>query len=349
MALQLPIRTRGGSFADLDEVCADIVDALKEKNWSVPGIKITFKQAGSGDTKYYYVQKIAGENFLLQFGRRIDINSQTRLRTQIEDLCLEKTHRHLATILFDKVVHTTYIGTDWKHDQKTFQKLALDYLAVPSLEKKCWSSPTYERCSASEFKLDVAWLRCNVLAYIQAQSSQSPVPLPFIKPAIPFPSQHLPLYVRVTAKELKRIQKGKENPKQLPPHKRFGLSTHGLSLATIYDCGRSGLPKLACRSCRHCHLKEPTHLLNERGYRVVKLFPKDARYIYVYDEQPAIAHKTKCLATVDRLTDEHLRMAIRMAMKTCVSITDYKGDYIVPVVILSANVGQLSLDEVELY
>ena len=52
-----------------DEVCEQIVRALEERNWSVPGITVDFDVYGTGDEKYRLVRHIKGDDFKLWFCR----------------------------------------------------------------------------------------------------------------------------------------------------------------------------------------------------------------------------------------------------------------------------------------
>jgi hypothetical protein len=52
-----------------DEVCEQIVRALEERGWDVPGLTINFGVYGGEAEKYRLVRSIVGDDFVLHFGR----------------------------------------------------------------------------------------------------------------------------------------------------------------------------------------------------------------------------------------------------------------------------------------
>ena len=64
-----PVGKLNPSYSLLDEVTNKIWTLMKNRNWDVPGITVTFDLYGGSDHKYKKVESIEGDDFLLKFGR----------------------------------------------------------------------------------------------------------------------------------------------------------------------------------------------------------------------------------------------------------------------------------------
>jgi hypothetical protein len=106
-----------------DAVCMQIVTALEERAWKVPGISVSFHNYGSGDDKYRMVGDIRGEDFLLRFcrtqetlaeGRWNDIAGVTKIIIPEQDLGVYSDE--------SGPTYCRYVGDDWERDREHFLK-----------------------------------------------------------------------------------------------------------------------------------------------------------------------------------------------------------------------------------
>jgi hypothetical protein len=102
-----------------DEVCEQIVRALEERGWDVPGLSLDFRVYGTGDEKYRVLSSIRGEDFQLRFGR-----PQGRLGTwndtaAISEIQIPRMELHVYE---DESGPTlmVYVGRRWKAHKKNF-------------------------------------------------------------------------------------------------------------------------------------------------------------------------------------------------------------------------------------
>jgi hypothetical protein len=103
-----------------DEVCEQIVRALEERSWEVPGIVVDFDIYGTGDEKYRMVRRIRGNDFQLQFGR-----PQGRLGKHWNDTAAitSITIPRKQLDVYDEEYGPTlwvYVGKNWNRDKARF-------------------------------------------------------------------------------------------------------------------------------------------------------------------------------------------------------------------------------------
>lgn len=107
-----------------DEVCEQIVRALEERNWQVPGIEVEFDEYGTGDSKFRLLRNLRGENFKLHFGRvqgRAGNDSRHTWNdtAAVTDIVIPKKEIHV----YDDESGPTfylYVGKHWKRDRDQF-------------------------------------------------------------------------------------------------------------------------------------------------------------------------------------------------------------------------------------
>ncbi len=102
-----------------DEVCEQIVRALEERNWSVPGLIINFNVYGTGAQKYRLVQYIKGDSFKLHFGR-----PQTRMGNwndiaAVTEIVIPRQELHVYEDESGPTYYV-YVGKDWDSDKEQF-------------------------------------------------------------------------------------------------------------------------------------------------------------------------------------------------------------------------------------
>lgn len=104
-----------------DEVCETIVHELERRNWSVPGMTVTFSQYGSGEQKCRYVSVIRGEDFKIRFCRaqgRVgdgpynDIAAVSAVVIPCQELSVYSDESGPTFYL--------YVGQDWGSDRQVF-------------------------------------------------------------------------------------------------------------------------------------------------------------------------------------------------------------------------------------
>ena len=102
-----------------DEVCEQIVRALEERNWNVPGITVDFGVYGSGAEKYRTVRTIKGEDFKLWFCRVQARMGKWNDTAAITEIIIPEKELHV----YDDESGPTYIvyaGLDWESDKGWF-------------------------------------------------------------------------------------------------------------------------------------------------------------------------------------------------------------------------------------
>lgn len=106
-----------------DEVCERIVRGLEERNFQVPGIKVTFDEYGTGEAKFRMVKTITGNDFKLWFcrvqgrlgnGRWNDIAAVTEIVIPMMELHVYEDEA--GPTLY------TYVGKNWKRDREKFMQ-----------------------------------------------------------------------------------------------------------------------------------------------------------------------------------------------------------------------------------
>ena len=102
-----------------DEVCGNLVKALEQKQFNVPGIKVELYSYGQRET-YSRVGTIEGDDFRLTFGRRqglVDFELNNTAAVAELDIPLKK-----LKVCEDNSGPTfyLYVGTDWETDKQQF-------------------------------------------------------------------------------------------------------------------------------------------------------------------------------------------------------------------------------------
>jgi hypothetical protein len=100
-----------------DEVCEQIVRALEERNWNVPGISVEFDVYGTGDEKYRMVRHIKGQNFKLWFCRVQGNMGHYNDTAAVTEIVIPRKELHV----YDDESGPTfrvYVGKNWPKDQE---------------------------------------------------------------------------------------------------------------------------------------------------------------------------------------------------------------------------------------
>lgn len=102
-----------------DEVCEQIVRALEERNWSVPGITVDFDVYGTGAQKYRLVRYIKGDGFKVYFGRPQARMGNWNDTAAVTEIVIPQQELHV----YDDESGPTYyvyVGDDWDADKEQF-------------------------------------------------------------------------------------------------------------------------------------------------------------------------------------------------------------------------------------
>lgn len=269
-----------------DEVCDQIVRALEERNWDVPGINVEFDVYGSGDEKYRMVHCIKGDDFKLWFCR-----IQGRLNLTLNDIAavteivIPKKELHVYE---DESGPTLYVysGKNWSEDKERF--LTGSKLDSRRREEPRWYLQYKGACNCDarilgaqmththqgdrspllivdhevnkgeprqyrtwdvfhEFTL---WLKNDLLAKILEQPAADERIDVFREDITPYPDNIEPIFCFGEADDARRVYQGTLDPTELEPSKRYGLMGSGYRLLSERNDGT--VPKIAHDGFRWC-------------------------------------------------------------------------------------------------
>lgn len=366
-----------------DEVGEMIVHALEARNWRVPGIKVEFRQWGTGEEKYRYVSTIEGENFRIRFGiARQGVSTINIPRMEI-------------SVYSDESGPTLYLymGDDYGRDHAKFMdghkfnskldgkpRLYLRYNGVCRcyqegashwLAKLPHSHPgrrspllvhnndlgreydpegnePKEFATNDIFEIFNSWLTENVLKVIEAY----PVPQEaidiFYEASIPFPDYIGPLFTFGTSREAERILQGQEDPNKLEPNQRYAL------LMNRYGVGRVAedtpihelqIPGYYRRTGSFLTESNEEFVIRVRPNRANDVFIEDHAEFRVAYEKASLRRPMDPLMITRAEMDRRFRSAELAQRHSRVPIADYDGTFSQPVVVIER---ELEFDEVEL-
>ena len=202
------------------------------------------------------------------------------------------------------------------------------------------------------------WLEKFVLKYIlsfkEADIIEPPIP---VEELIPYKGPFATVYTKCVESEAKRIKKGKENLNELPPEERHAYIGSGHRLVRLHVKCNGRFPKIAYEGFIWCDVKRKSKFTNEvilsmktsfletTYFTAIRL--KYANQVYVVDNskyEETRQQLLKDIAPRDILTDEEVGDALAARATTIVPITEYKGDYKEPLVLINR---ELDFDEIE--
>ncbi len=182
-----------------------------------------------------------------------------------------------------------------------------------------------------------------------------------LSPTMPFPSSVGPLFCFAEYRDAERIRQGQENVEKLPKEDRYGLIGSGYRLAPWNVRNDGTVPEIAYEGFLWCGIGEvtpetpiesleiPGHYRRDDCERfVIRVTANRANDIYIADHA-AYEKRRKELGDAmekgrDRFTDDEVADFIRARARTIIPISEYKGGYEQPVVLVNR---ELSFDEVE--
>lgn len=211
-----------------------------------------------------------------------------------------------------------------------------------------------------EFKL---WITNNVLGLIEKHPVSNNVVNMF--PAdrdIPYPKSIGPLFTFGEWRDESRIKQGKKDRGLLSKKERYGLFGSGCRLVSLGVRNDGTIPELAydgfewcgigeidpCTSFDSLEIPGGGYSSSNREEFVIQVNPKNANGIYIADMGTREEYKRKIFEDnleQDCLNDEQYAEFLRMPARTLIPITEYKGGYEKPVVLINR---EMAFDEVEI-
>ena len=216
-----------------------------------------------------------------------------------------------------------------------------------------------------KFNEFTTWLKENVLDYIltfpEADVIQPPTPM---EELIPYEGPWETIFSICGSSDAGRIEIGKIDPKLLIPsarHAYFGKSNRLVSLS-IQNKGK--FPNVAYDGFIWCDVNQEGNVTKNSkfvdevrsemspypyfsSWYIVAIKLKYANGVYVADNSKYEETREKlfeAIAPRERLTDEELNSAIAERGATIVPVTEYKGNYKEPIVLINR---ELDFDEID--
>lgn len=365
-----------------DEVTEKIVKGLEKRNWSVPGITVDFHTYGSGEAKYRRVEYVHGENFKLYFCRPQEtLPSKLNNTAAIHELWIPNEELTVYDD-GSGPTYFLYVGDDWNLDKSWFMdsikvhsklrkkprkyiRYKRDLRTVNELIYDDDLGREYEpegdeprRISIPEmYNRFKTYLEENVLQYIESFPEEEAVEEPAVD-LIHYEGPWKEIFSLCDYDEKKRITQGMNDPQKLTPENRhayFGRGRRLVGLSVRNTCNFSEKaydgfiwadtnPEAMNYGCLNKQIKNAMGSI--RDDFLVSIILKYANDVYVVDN--ALFDETRMslfeqIAPRDTLSDEELNLAYAERAKTLIPITEYKGGYKEPLVLICR---ELDFDEI---
>ena len=245
------------------EAVHDVVRALEERNWDVPGIEVTFTVIGSGNAKKRSVETIIGQDF------KIRINPYNRGKgIGASDLWIPE--KELSVYPDESGPnYCVYTGNDWEADRKNFvsaMKWAnrqgnhdqpyVQYSGACNCRATQYRHTHPERrppvlVVSNRFDYDYAtepgadvlktdevmqvfaeYFALVVMPYITQFPTKDAVDY-FYEEPIALPEDLQPVFCFGDRNDARRVEIGSANPDKLTPSDQYGLEAKGYRLAPL--------------------------------------------------------------------------------------------------------------------
>ena len=179
---------------------------------------------------------------------------------------------------------------------------------------------------------------------------------------IPYKGPWSTVYSICDWRAAERIKKGKENPSELPLEERHAYIGYGHRLVPWNVQCRDRFPEIAYEGFIWCDVNQEQNVTQNSKLEsevmsamgsifgedhIVAINLKYANQVYVVDNskyEETRQQLFEAIAPRDRLTDEELGNAFASRGATIVPITEYKGDYKKPIVLINR---ELEFEEIE--
>ena len=365
-----------------DEVTERIVRELEKRNWSVPGITVDFHTYGTGEAKYRRVEYVYGENFKLYFGRPQGTLSSKRNDTAaIHELWIPNEELRVYDDKSGPT-YFLYVGDDWELDKRWFMDSIKVHSKLRKKPRKYikykrnlrdLSELIYNNDLDREYEPEgdeprriylpelydhfKIYLEENVLQYIESFPEEEAVEEPAVE-LIPYEGPWKEIFSLCDYDEKRRITQGMIDPQKLTPENRhayFGTGRRlvGLSVQNngkfpekAYDGFIWADPNPEARNYGYLNKQIKNAMGSIRDEFFVSISLKYANEVYVVDN--ALFDETRMrlfeqIAPRETLSDEELNLAYAERAKTLIPITEYKGGYKEPLVLICR---ELDFDEI---
>lgn len=213
----------------------------------------------------------------------------------------------------------------------------------------------------AKFNEFTKWMEENILKYIlsfpEAESIKEE-PLPEL---IPYNGPWPTIFSVCDWRSASRLALGKHDPTDLPPEERHACIGDGRRLVPLYVPYNERFPKVAYNGFIWCDVNQKisknskvrkllscvTSSVTSFGKQyIVAIKLKYANDVYVADNskyEETRRQLFKAIAPRDRLTDEEVNDVLAARGATIVPITEYKGEYKEPIVLIDR---ELDFDEI---
>ena len=220
-------------------------------------------------------------------------------------------------------------------------------------------------CISLEQKFNeiTAWLKEFVLDYILTFPESDVIQPPTSKvELIPYTGPWSTVFSLCDYFAYKRIKQGQKNPYKLPPEDRHAYFGPSYRLVPLHAKRKDKFPEIATNGFIWCDVKllytvtqdsEFTYEVRNamQTFRsveqyIVAIKLKYANEVYVVDNSKFEETRQRifdAIAPRNRLTDEELNEAFASRGATIIPITEYKGDYKEPIVLINR---ELDFDEI---
>ncbi|MBQ9314103.1 MAG: hypothetical protein IJ220_03750 [Clostridia bacterium] len=208
------------------------------------------------------------------------------------------------------------------------------------------------------------WLQENVLQYILTFSVSEIVEMPrTMEKLIPYSGPWSAVYSICDSSDAEKIEKAKKDINSLMPEKRYALAPNRRLVSFDVPC-YNRFPKIAYDGFIWCDVNQgekvtkynkfmyevENAMLNffDSSYYILTIRPKYANHVFVVDNFPFEETRQNLfqkIAPRERLTDEEIGNAYAARGATIIPITEYKGGYKEPIVLINR---ELDFDEVEI-
>lgn len=214
-----------------------------------------------------------------------------------------------------------------------------------------------------KFNEFTAWLEKFVLGYILSFQEEDIIQPPTqMEELIPYKGHWSTVYSICDWRAAERIKKGKENPSELPPEERHAYIGYGHRLVPWNVQCRDRFPEIAYEGFIWCDVNQEQNVTQNSKLEsevmsamgsifgedhIVAINLKYANQVYVVDNskyEETRQQLFEAIAPRDMLTDEELGNAFASRGATIVPITEYKGDYKKPIVLINR---ELEFEEIE--
>lgn len=319
-----------------DEVCEQIVRALDERGWDVPGLSLKFDTYGSGAQKYRLLRSITGDDFKLRFGRVQGNLGRWNDTAAISYIMIPGKEIHVYENMSEMRTEVDFFA---EFAQYLTDNVLTIILARPLVDPQ---------------------------DYLPPEELFRTIPNPWTAEL----TAHVgPIYTFGGHEDALRIHQGKADSHELEPANRYAFIGSGYRLASLRVPDNGQMPEVAYDGFKWCAIGEvsaetPIDRLNVPGhYRwpdremfVFRVAPNRVDGVYVADHAVWEKRRRELFEQIkprDRLTEEEVNQAHQARACTIMPIVEYAlmtqadptATYEQPIVLINR---ELDFDEVEL-